>query len=117
MKRNCNVGDLAITVRAELPQNIGNIVKILAPKGYGSWWGFARRTFQWEVEISANGANLNYEIGNQVISKTIGLVPDACLRPILPASITAKASRKKEVDPICLVLLDECLVSAANPQV
>jgi hypothetical protein len=39
-KLNCKVGDLAITVRSEVPQNLGRIVHIIKPLGVEPWSSF-----------------------------------------------------------------------------
>jgi hypothetical protein len=36
----CKMGDLAVTVEAELPINIGNVVRIVGVSGYEKWSGY-----------------------------------------------------------------------------
>ena len=38
-KLNCSIGDLAITVKANLPANLGNIVRIIGSQGLQDWVG------------------------------------------------------------------------------
>ncbi len=38
-KLNCSIGDLAITVKANLPANLGNIVRIIGSQGLQEWHG------------------------------------------------------------------------------
>jgi len=40
----CKVGDLAITVNAYNPENIGKIVKIVGVVGLIEWYGFDSKT-------------------------------------------------------------------------
>jgi len=81
---NCRLGDLAVTVRAELPENIGVIVRVIGCHGVDEWWGFDVPTHLWEVQ-AIEGAHLTYEFedGSRKY-KVIGLAPDAFLRPIAP---------------------------------
>ena len=46
----CKVGDLAITVNAYNPENIGKIVKIIGVVGLVEWYGFDSKTWVWEIE-------------------------------------------------------------------
>ena len=38
-KLNCSIGDLAITVKANLPANLDNIVRIIGSQGLQDWVG------------------------------------------------------------------------------
>jgi hypothetical protein len=78
----CKVGDLAITVNAYNPENIGKIVKIVGVVGLIEWYGFDSKTWVWEVETE--GAPLAYQFGNDPKKKYVmrGEAPDAYLRPI-----------------------------------
>ncbi len=42
---NCQVGDLAITVDAELTENSGNNFCIVADSGYCQWGGLVKSVF------------------------------------------------------------------------
>lgn len=84
-KRNCKVGDLAVTVTCELVVNLGKIVRIEAPAGWRQWqpWG---RVFVWKVSVlSGAGSGLVYEYPDGWVEECfVGGVPDCLLRPITP---------------------------------
>ena len=82
---NCQVGDLAIAVDAELTENIGNIVLIVAAGGYREWSDFLEPVFVWDVEALGPECPLHYQVGSRsVTTKMAGEVPDMFLRPIRP---------------------------------
>jgi len=85
---NCRLGDLAVTVRAALPENLGNIVRIIGCHGVDEWWGFDVPTHLWEVQ-AIEGAYLTYEFedGSRVYRET-GLLPDSFLKPIAPKTVS-----------------------------
>jgi hypothetical protein len=78
-------GDLAITVRAEIPQNLGNIVHILNHEGLREWSSFGRLNI-WRVEVLPSSHRLLHYIypDNHIETSRQGLVPDIFLRPIIP---------------------------------
>jgi len=81
----CKLGDLAVTVDAELPINIGNIVKIVGVSGYEKWSSYRTKIFLWKVEVASPDRPLVYENPDGTIEKLLaGRVPDHCLRPIRP---------------------------------
>lgn len=81
----CKLGDLAVTVDAELPINIGNIVKIVGVRGYEKWSSYRTKIFLWKVEVASPDRPLVYENPDGTIEKLLaGRVPDHCLRPICP---------------------------------
>lgn len=85
---NCQVGDLAITVEAELTENIGNIVRIVAAGGYREWSYFVRPVFVWQVEALGQECPLHYQMGSAPIGTAMtGEVPDMFLRPIRPPKV------------------------------
>jgi hypothetical protein len=87
---NCQVGDLAITVDAELTENIGNIVRIVAAVGYCEWSDFVEPVFVWEVEALGPECPLRYQVGSgPVTAKMVGEVPDMFLRSIRPPTMAA----------------------------
>jgi hypothetical protein len=87
---NCQVGDLAITVEAELTENIGNIVRIVAAGGYREWSDFVQPVFVWRVEALGPECPLRYQIGSESIETAMtGEVPDMFLRPIRPPAAAA----------------------------
>jgi len=82
---NCQIGDLAITVDAELPENIGKIFRIVEAKGMSQWSGFEDPLFLWVVEALGPECPLVYDHGHGGRSTVLrGLVPDVFLRPIRP---------------------------------
>ncbi len=86
---NCQVGDLAITVEAELTENIGKIVRVVAALGYQEWSCFVRPVFLWEVEALGPACPLCYQVGSgPITAKMLGEVPDMFLRPIRPPKST-----------------------------
>jgi hypothetical protein len=86
---NCQVGDLAITVEAELTENIGNLVRIVAAGGYREWSDFVQPVFVWQVDALGSECPLHYQIGSESIETAMtGEVPDMFLRPIRPPMST-----------------------------
>lgn len=79
---NCSVGDLAITVNCQNPENRGNIVLILSAYGEQSW-GNCEPEFTWNCEIVSSGW-LVYDVDGYITTAKVGLVPDSCLKPITP---------------------------------
>jgi hypothetical protein len=81
---NCRLGDVAITVKAEIPENLGNIVRIVGNHGEDSWFGFSSPVHLWEIE-TVEGGQLVYEYDDGSREYlTQGLAPDAFLKPIAP---------------------------------
>ena len=94
---NCRLGDLAIAVRAELPENLGAFVRIVGVRGLGRWWGHKTPIFLWEVE-AIEGCRLVYEHANgEREHKTTGLIPDAFLKPLAPTWVAQSAEEKVHV--------------------
>ena len=83
-KLNCSVGDLAITVNCRLPQNLGNIVRIVSSGGFDEWQGFSELLYTWNVEVATEGGQLFYEGDAGLIGLKEGPVPDKYLRRITP---------------------------------
>ena len=81
---NCRLGDLAVTVRAALPENLGNIVRIVGYHGKSTWYGFKDPIHLWEIEVAEGGCLVyEYDDGTREY-ETRGLAPDAFLKPIAP---------------------------------
>ena len=81
----CKMDDLAVTVEAELPINIGNVVRIIGASGYEKWSGYKTKIFLWKVEVASPERPLIYEYpGGTTERLLIGRVPDHFLRPIRP---------------------------------
>jgi hypothetical protein len=80
----CKVGDLAVTVEAELPVNIGNVVKIISAAGYDKFSSY-KKIFLWQVEVASTERPLVYEYPDGKIEECLkGRIPDHYLRPIRP---------------------------------
>jgi hypothetical protein len=105
----CKLGDLAVTVNAELPINIGNIVKIVGVSGYEKWSSYRTKIFLWKVEVASPNRPLVYENPDGTIEKLLtGRVPDHFLRPIRPdeledivehsEDLSAALEREEEVE-------------------
>ena len=83
-KLNCSVGDLAITVFCNLPENQGNIVRIKSAVGLRGWGCTEDELFTWECEVATEGGYLFYENAGYLTSVKAGPVPDKYLRRITP---------------------------------
>jgi hypothetical protein len=81
----CKIGDLAVTIDAELPINIGNVVKIVGVSGYEKWSSYKTKIFLWKVEVASSDRPLVYEYpGGSIEKLLVGRIPDRYLRPIRP---------------------------------
>lgn len=95
---NCRLGDLAVTIKAELPENLGSIVRVVGFLGAKRWYGFKEPTPLWEVEV-VEGGRLTYEYDDGEREHTTkGQVPDAFLKPITPH----KKTEETEELEVCL---------------
>ena len=83
-KLNCSVGDLAITVNCSLPQNLGNIVRVVSSGGFEEWQGFSELLYTWNVEVATEDGQLFYEGDEGLIGLKEGPVPDKYLRRLTP---------------------------------
>ena len=83
-KLNCSVGDLAITVFCNLPENQGNIVRIKSAVGPQGWGCTENELFTWECEVATEDGYLFYETAGYLTSAKVGPVPDKYLRRITP---------------------------------
>ncbi len=91
---NCRLGDLAVTVKAEIPENLGNIVRIVGFLGIKRWYGFKEPTPLWEVAV-VEGGRLVYDCeGRDRWYATEGQIPDAFLKPIAPR----RQSQERELE-------------------
>jgi hypothetical protein len=81
---NCAVGDLAITVNCKLPQNLGNIVRIVSSVGFDEWQGYSELLYTWNIEVATEGGALFYEGENGVETYISGPAPDIYLRRLTP---------------------------------
>jgi hypothetical protein len=78
-KLNCRPGDLAITVEAFNPINIGSIVRVLHKHHNQSALSVEPYDFLWYVEAAHY---LTYFKGEKVFRRKRGAAPDSYLRPI-----------------------------------
>jgi len=78
----CRIGDLAVLVGCHLPENTGNIVRIIGVVGYQSWYGINGQTFVWTVEVSHNRPLVYENCNRGLYTKMVGPVPDRFLIPI-----------------------------------
>jgi len=83
-KLNCSVGDLAITVNCRIPENLGNIVRIVSSGGFQEWQGYSEPLYTWNVEVATEGGVLIYEDENGLGAYTAGPAPDKYLRRLTP---------------------------------
>jgi hypothetical protein len=82
---NCAVGDLAITVHCQFADNLGKIVRVMAPLGYEAWRGHANLVHTWQVEIACENSALFYQDeGGDIQRFKTGPVPDSYLRRLTP---------------------------------
>lgn len=83
-KLNCSVGDLAITVNCKIPENLGNIVRIISSGGFQEWQGYSEPLYTWNVEVATEGGSLFYECEDGIEAYTSGPAPDIYLRRLTP---------------------------------
>ena len=83
-KLNCAVGDLAITVNCKIPENLGNIVRIVSSGGFQEWQGYSELLYTWNVEVATEGGALFYEVEDGIEAYTSGPAPDIYLRRLTP---------------------------------
>lgn len=82
---NCSVGDLAITVGSNIPENCGNIVRVHSAVGFDQWRGHEQPLYTWNVEICTPEGWLHYCFADGEIRKEKkGPVPDKYLRRLTP---------------------------------
>ena len=96
-KFNCSVGDLAITVKYRIPENMGKIVRIVSAQGFQEWVGGDTLLYTWNVEAATVEGYLNYQGAEGLEARKTGPVPDECLRRLTPpAGYAMKATRDTE---------------------
>ena len=83
-KLNCSVGDLAITVNCKIPENLGNIVRIVSSGGFQEWQGHSEPLYTWNVEVATEGGALFYEGEDGIEAYTSGPAPVIYLRRLTP---------------------------------
>ena len=85
---NCEIGSLAITVRAKFGTNLGKVVRIVDSYGMMPWPEIEEPVHVWKVEVASEDSFLHYFYPTRhhldVVSS--GPIPDCYLRRIVPAS-------------------------------
>jgi hypothetical protein len=83
MKLNCKPGDLAITIKCDVPDNLGKIVEIIAYEGLQEWPHFPEPIPVWLIRAYSGNNSLSYLYPDGTLKKSNGgLAPDSFLRPI-----------------------------------
>lgn len=79
---NCRPGDLAVTVRATNPANLGNLVVVVAltSPAPGRALLHDEPGAIWLVEVAVGA--LHYSLNGAEWTQLVGFVPDRCLRPL-----------------------------------
>jgi hypothetical protein len=83
-KLNCKIGDLAIVVKADVPQNLGHIVEVVGLPTHRSP-DLSRYGHVWRVRTAGRRPTLHYlyqKEGGRIRKAAQGPVPDCCLRPL-----------------------------------
>jgi hypothetical protein len=83
-KLNCGVGDLAITVRCNFPESLGNIVRIISAEGFQEWQGHDKLLYTWNVDVATEDGYLYYQGEDGLEPYKSGPVPDSYLRRLTP---------------------------------
>lgn len=97
---NCKLGDLAITIRADNPENIGKIVRIVSSRGLTHYTQGKPPMHVWNVESAVAGVALLYKIGEHFYYKNRGIAPDQYLVPLLrPAVDDAQETHLESQSP------------------
>ena len=78
----CRIGDLAVVVGCHLPENTGNIVKIVGVEGYQKWYGVSGHIFVWTVEVTKERPLIYENADGSLETLMEGPVPDQLLIPI-----------------------------------
>ena len=78
----CRIGDLAVVVGCHLPENTGNIVKVVGIEGYQRWYGVTGHTFVWTVEVTKDRPLVYENADGSSYTLMEGPVPDHFLIPI-----------------------------------
>ena len=100
----CRIGDLAISIGCYLPENTGNVVRIIGVEGYQTWYGITGQTFVWIVEVTQQRPLVYENADGSIYTLLIGPVPDQFLIPIssgldlqqLPFDIAEEAIKESE---------------------
>ena len=87
-KLNCKIGDLAIVVNTQLPENLGQIVEVLGPQTEVSF-DLAGPGHVWQVRAVSGRATLMclFHADGRVVMHVEGPAPDCRLRPVCGLSL------------------------------
>jgi hypothetical protein len=97
MKLNCKEGDLAITVKCDVPENLGRIVKVITFEGFKEWPHYPDSIPVWLVGVYSGNDGLAYQYPDGSIKKSKGgLVPDCFLRPISGLELEDEVSNTED---------------------
>ena len=97
MKLNCKAGDLAITVKCDVPENLGRIVRVIAFEGFKEWPHYPDPIPVWLVGAYSGNDGLSYQYPDGSIKKSKGgLVPDCFLRPISGLELEDEVSNTED---------------------
>jgi hypothetical protein len=79
---HCKIGDLAIVVNTELPENLGQIVEVLGLPT-GKPFILSGIGHIWQVRTASGRATLHWRmVDNAIVQHAEGPAPDRCLRPV-----------------------------------
>jgi hypothetical protein len=83
MKLNCKAGDLAITIKCHVPDNLGKIVEVVSFEGLVDWPHNEDTIPVWSIRAYPGSSGLTYLFPDGTMKRTeTGLAPDCFLRPI-----------------------------------
>ena len=83
MKLNCKAGDLAITIKCHVTDNLGKIVEVVSFEGLVDWPHYEDPIPVWLIKAYPGSSGLTYLFPDGTVKRTeTGLVPDCFLRPI-----------------------------------
>mgnify|MGYP001343511011 CR=1 FL=1 len=96
----CRVGDLAITVNTDLPENAGTVVEVLAVRVHDRAWGDRHGPLCLVRAAGSRPLQFNVMIDGKArrhIAR-LGVVPDSRLMPITPPPQELVARRDRGVE-------------------
>jgi hypothetical protein len=99
MELNCKAGDLAITIKCDVPENLGRIVKVIAFEGFKEWPHFPDPIPVWLIKDYSDRKGLAYLYTDGSIRQSnAGLAPDCFLRPISGLGLESENEAVKTLD-------------------
>jgi hypothetical protein len=98
MKLNCKAGDLAITVKCHVLDNLGKIVEVVSFEGLVDWPHYEDPIPVWLIKSYPGSSGLTYLFPDGTVKRTeTGLVPDCFLRPISGLELEDEVSNTEDV--------------------